>query len=63
MGGYFYCYSYRLMYYLKSQGIRYIRYGFNKKNHLKYFVFPKDEQLNRSLRQWDEQKSKVKEMN
>lgn len=61
MDNYFYCYSYRLMYFVKSQGINYIKYGFNKNNGLKYFVFERNSELGHVLSLWNEQKRKIKE--
>lgn len=60
---YFFCYSYRLMYYIKSQGLRYIRYGFNTNNGLKYYVFERNEELDVVLKKWDKQKHNLKEEN
>lgn len=58
MHDYFYCYSYRLMYFIKSCGIDYEKYGFNKNNGLKYFMFERSEKLNNVLDKWNDLKSK-----
>lgn len=58
MHNYFYCYSYRLMYFIKSYGVNYEKYGFNKNNGLKYFMFLRNEKLNNILDEWDKLKSK-----
>lgn len=50
---FFYCYSYRLMYFIKAHGVNYIKYDFNKKNHLKYYLFVKDKRLNNILTEWN----------
>ena len=38
---FFYCYSHKLAYFIKSQGIDYVKKGKNKKNNLTYFTFKK----------------------
>lgn len=58
MHNYFYCYSYRLMYFIKSYGVNYEKYDFNKNNGLKYFMFLRNEKLNNILDEWDKLKSK-----
>lgn len=58
MHNYFYCYSYRLMYFIKSHGVDYEKYGFNKNNGLKYFMFQRNEKLNNILDEWNNIKSK-----
>ena len=60
MSEYFYCYSYRLMYFIKANGINYIRYGFNRNNGLKYFVFTKTNELNLVLDKWNKFKEEHK---
>lgn len=60
MKNYFYCYSYRLMYFIKSNGVCYVRYGFNKNNGLKYFMFQRCKRLDCILDQWNELKAKEK---
>lgn len=59
MHNYFYCYSYRLMYFIKSGGINYIKYDFNPKNNLKFFVFERTEKLDRVLTEWNNLKEKI----
>lgn len=58
MHNYFYCYSYRLMYFIKSNGINYLKYGFNKNNNLKYFLFERNDKLNSILDEWNSAKFK-----
>ena len=58
MYDYFYCYSYRLMYFIKSNGINYVKYGFNKNNNLKYFMFERNDKLNNVLDEWNNIKFK-----
>ena len=58
MTDYFYCYSYKLMYFIKSNGIDYIRYGFNRNNNLKYYLFAKTDRLNQVLCDWNNLKEK-----
>lgn len=58
MANIFYCYSFRLAYFLKSQGLNYLFKGKNRNNHLIYFAFPKSEQLDHSIRKWNNLKSK-----
>lgn len=59
MHNYFYCYSYRLMYFIKSSGINYIKYDFNPKNNLKFFVFERTEKLDKVLTEWNNLKEKI----
>lgn len=60
MCNYFYCYSYRLMYYIKANGVNYINYGFNKNNHLKFYLFERTKELNEILTEWSKLKEKKK---
>lgn len=41
----FYCYSPRLMFFIKSFRIPYVRFGVNKNTNQKYFVFEKSKRL------------------
>lgn len=61
MHDYFYCYSYRLMYFIKSNGIDYVKYGFNKKNGLKFYLFQRGKSLDIALQEWNNLKDKSKE--
>ena len=54
----FYCYSFRLAYFIKSQGMDYLNKGKNKKNNLSYFVFKKSKELDEIICEWNELKSK-----
>lgn len=54
--GLFYCYSHRLAYFIKSQGINYINKGTNRNNNLSYFVFKKSNELDKSIQKWNDLK-------
>lgn len=54
----FYCYSFRLAYFLKSQGFTYINKGRNRNNGLLYYVFNKSKELDKAICKWNEIKSK-----
>lgn len=54
----FFCYSHKLAYFIKSQGIGYINKGVNKNNQLSYFVFKKSDQLDEIIKKWNELKFK-----
>lgn len=54
----FFCYSFKLAYFIKSQGIDYINKGKNKHNNLSYFVFEKSEKLDEVICEWNKLKSK-----
>lgn len=52
MNRYFYCYSYNLKCFLKSNGLRFITAAVNMNTHKKYWVFEGTEDLNRLLDVW-----------
>lgn len=54
----FYCYSFRLAYFIKSQGIDYEFKGKNKNNGLTYFAFLKSDLLDNIIQQWNRLKLK-----
>lgn len=54
----FYCYSFRLAYFIKSQGINYLFKGKNKRNNLTYYAFKKSIDLDRIIYSWNKLKSK-----
>ena len=54
----FYCYSFRLAYFIKSQGINYLFKGKNKRNNLTYYAFKKSIDLDRIICSWNKLKSK-----
>lgn len=58
---YFYCYSYRLMCFLKSYGFRYINKGFNYNTKSCYYLFLKSECLDDAINTWNAIKNKLKE--
>lgn len=59
MSNYFFCYSYRLMYFIKACGINYIRHDFNKNNGLKFFIFKRTDSLDIVLNEWDNLKARL----
>lgn len=58
---YFYCYSYRLMCFLKSYGFRYVRKGINPNSSSSYYLFYKSEDLDIAISLWNTIKFKLKE--
>lgn len=58
---YFYCYSYKLMHFLKSCGFRYISKGINTNSNSTYFVFEKSTELDNAIIIWNAIKFKLKE--
>lgn len=54
----FYCYSFKLAYFIKSQGINYLNKGKNSNNNLSYFVFKKSKELDEIICKWNKLKSK-----
>lgn len=52
----FYCYSTKLLYFIKSFGISYISTGFNPSSHNKFYVFPKSEKLDQVIALYNEVK-------
>ena len=54
----FYCYSFKLAYFIKSQGTNYLFKGKNKRNHLTYYAFEKSEKLDKIIAAWNELKAK-----
>ena len=58
---YFYCYSYRLMCFLKSYGFRYITKGMNRNSNSTYYMFYKSNDLDTAISIWNTIKFKLKE--
>ena len=54
----FYCYSFRLAYFIKSQGTDYLFKGKNKRNNLTYYAFKKSQTLDQIIMLWNKLKSK-----
>ena len=54
----FYCYSFKLAYFIKSQGIDYLYKNKNKLNQLTYYAFQKSDALNNAIELWNKLKSK-----
>ena len=52
MNRYFYCYSYNLKEFLRSNGLRFITAAVNMNTQKKYWVFEGDQELNRLLDVW-----------
>lgn len=52
----FFCYSHKLAYFIKSQGVNYINKGVNKNNNLSYFVFKKSNELDEIIKKWNKLK-------
>lgn len=57
MRKYFYCYSYNLTYFIKSQGINYIYKSRNKNNGLQFYAFEKSDHLDEVIDLWNKLKS------
>lgn len=58
---YFYCYSYKLMHFLKSYGLWYLSKGINNKSHSAYYLFEKSNDLDNAIILWNTIKFKLKE--
>ena len=52
----FFCYSFRLAYFIKSQGMNYINKGKNRNNGLTYYVFNKSKELDEIIILWNKLK-------
>lgn len=52
MNRYFYCYSWPLKSFLKSNGLRFITAGVNMNTQKKYWVFEGTDELNKLLDLW-----------
>lgn len=52
----FYCYSFKLAYFIKSQGMNYINKGRNRNNGLTYYVFNKSKELDEIIELWNKLK-------
>lgn len=50
---YFFCYSPSLTHYLKANGLKQIRYGFNMGSGAWYTVFERGQRLAKLLEKWD----------
>ena len=59
----FYCYSFRLAYFIKSQGTDYLFKGKNRRNNLTYYAFQKSHNLDQIIMLWNELKSKEDNIN
>lgn len=59
----FYCYSFRLAYFIKSQGTDYLFKGKNRRNNLTYYAFQKSQNLDQIITLWNELKSKEDNIN
>ena len=55
---FFYCYSHKLAYFIKSQGIDYVKKKKKKKNNLTYFTFKKSKELDEIICTWNSLKLK-----
>lgn len=55
----FYCYSYRLVCFIKAHGIEYIERGYNRNTQSDFWVFKRDERLNTALDNWSEFRDKM----
>ncbi|MFR7443024.1 MAG: DUF5659 domain-containing protein [Sellimonas intestinalis] len=53
-----FCYSFKLAYFIKSQGLDYLNKGRNRNNNLTYYVFQKSDRLDEIIQQWNKLKSK-----
>lgn len=58
---FFHCYSFKLCYFLKSQGFSYVSKDKNNKNNLTFYNFVKSEDLNIAIGKWNNLKDKSKE--
>ncbi len=58
---YFYCYSYRLMSFLKLYGFKYKNKGFNYNSKSRYCLYPKSKDLDNAIEIWNTIKFKLKE--
>ena len=56
MNRYFYCYSYNLKEFLKSNGLRYVAASVNSNTQKKFWVFEGTNELNRLLSVWSSKK-------
>lgn len=54
----FYCYSKRLMYFLKSMEMPYVSFGVNHNTNTKYWTFEKSERLDDLIKIWVSIKNK-----
>lgn len=59
MSQYFYCYSSKMSYFIRSFGIKYVSIGFNEKSKTKYYVFKKSERLDKIICLYNEVKYSV----
>ncbi len=57
---YFYCYSYKLMHFLKSYGLHYLHKGTNLNSKSKYYLFEKSSELDYAIDIWNAIKFKLK---
>ena len=54
--GFYYCYSYPLKNFLITNGLRFVIKGIHPETQKRYWIFQRDEQLDKLLGQWQSQK-------
>lgn len=59
MKNYFYCYSKRMSYFIRSFGISYISRGINTNTKISYYKFKKSERLDEIIRLYNEVKHSI----
>lgn len=59
MNNYFYCYSKRMSYFIRSFGISYLSRGVNSNTHMPYCKFEKSERLDEVIRLYNEVKHSI----
>ena len=59
MSQYFYCYSMRMSYFIRSFNIKYLDVGFNAKSKAKYYVFEKSEKLDKVIQLYNKVKHSI----
>ena len=59
MTDYFYCYSKKMSYFIRSFGIRFISCDVNKNTNTKYYVFEKSDRLDKVIELYNKVKHSI----
>lgn len=59
MSNYFYCYSKRMCYFIRSFDVKYAEIGINKKSGNTYYLFEKSERLDKIIKLYNEVKHSI----
>ena len=59
MNKYFYCYSNKLSYFIRTFGIKYLDIGINPNTNTKYYMFEKSDRLDKVIKLYNKIKHSI----